>query len=314
MLIGIDVGGTKNELVLAENDGRVLRHMLAAGSNASEFGPEVASQRVSGQVLELVKGIDGLDVDALYAGMAGGTVPRTRAIIRQRLKDALPFVRQIDNGSDALNGLYACFGVRDGMVVIAGTGTSAFVRRGDRLNQVGGWGYLVDDAGGGYVLGRGVLNAAYRAYDGRGEETCLKGMVIENVGMSLVDAIGPIYEGGKRKVASFAMLAFEAADRGDRVALSLVENTCDELALLISTCARHLDAPPYAVALTGSIWKSDRVRTGVETRLGDKYQLQRADLPPVYGAVVAAASMAGASCGEGFHDRLRATFNDCGQA
>ena len=309
MLIGIDVGGTKNELVLSENDGRVIRHLIRPGSNASEYGPEEASARVVNQVLELIEGIDGIAIDAMYAGMAGGTVPKTRAVVRERLKERLPFIKIIDNGSDALNGLYACFGVRDGMVVIAGTGTSAFVRSGDELFQVGGWGYLVDDAGGGYALGRGVLNAAYRDYDHRGEKTSLTDMVVKKAGMSLRDAIGPIYAGGKRYVASFALLAFEAAEAGDQIALSLVETTCEELALLIRTCARYLDTPPYAVAATGSIWKNERLRSNVAEKLGREYRLERADLPPVFGAVVAAASMAGFDSGNRFHDTFKASFD-----
>ena len=47
MLIGIDVGGTKNELVLCDNEGHILNRLLAPGSNASEFGAETASARSS---------------------------------------------------------------------------------------------------------------------------------------------------------------------------------------------------------------------------------------------------------------------------
>ena len=310
MLIGIDVGGTKNELVLCENSGRVINRLLAAGSNASEFGAETASRRVVEQVKELMADCPDAPIDAFYAGMAGGTAPQTRAAVHRILTELLPNVKAIDNGSDALNGLYAGVGAHDGMVVIAGTGTSAFVRRGgEKLAQVGGWGYLIDDAGGGYMLGRGVLNAAYRDYDGRGGHTMLTDMVVKRIGMPLFEAISPLYEGGKRMVASFATLALDAADQGDEIALSLVEWTCDELALLIATCAKHLEKAPYLVALSGSIWKSERVRKGVEARLTSDYRLLIADLPPVFGACVAAAELAGVDSGEAFHDAFKASYN-----
>ena len=67
MLIGIDVGGTKNELVLCENSGRVINRLLAAGSNASEFGAETASRRVVEQVKELMADCPDAPIDALYA-------------------------------------------------------------------------------------------------------------------------------------------------------------------------------------------------------------------------------------------------------
>ena len=220
MLIGIDVGGTKNELALCDDSGRVLNRLLAPGSNASEFGAETASQRVAAQVKELMKDFPGAPVEALYAGLAGGCAPQTKAAIHRTLTELLPNVKRIENGSDALNGLYACVGAKDGMVVISGTGTSAFVRRGGRLTQVGGWGYLIDDAGAGYALGKGVLNAAYRDYDGRGPHTMLTEMAVKKIGMPLDAAISPLYEGGKRMIASFALLAFEAADKGHSRALA----------------------------------------------------------------------------------------------
>ena len=309
MLIGIDVGGTKNELVLCDNQGHILNHLLAPGSNASEFGAETAAARVADQVAQLMAGHEGGTVDALYAGLAGGTAPKTRRIIHEQLAARLPFVKAIDNGSDALNGLYACVGARDGMVVISGTGSSAFVRRGDQLVQVGGWGYLIDDAGSGYALGRGVINAAYRDYDGRGDKTMLADMVVKKVGLPLHEAIPVFYEGGKRMIAGFAPLAFEAAAAGDGVARSLVDTACDELALLIRTCAKHLIRAPYLVGLSGSIWKSDMIREGVRARLNADYQLLRADLPPAFGAAVAAAELAGLDSGDAFHDAFKADYD-----
>ncbi|MBR0464084.1 MAG: hypothetical protein IJJ23_06825 [Clostridia bacterium] len=300
MLVGIDVGGTKNELVLCENDGRVLRHMVTWGSNASEYGEERACETVAAQVHLLTDGYDEADVDALYAGMAGGAAPQSRKIIHGHLTRLLPQIQRIDNGSDALNGLYAGLGVRDGMVVIAGTGTSAFVRRGSTLEQVGGWGYMIDDAGGGYALGRAVLNAAYRDYDGRGESTALTALCEEKLGCELPKGIPALYRGGKRYIADFALLAFQAAEEGDEVALDIVGWTCDELALLIRTCAQHLEDTPYQVALTGSIWKNDRLLTGVSHRLGEAYHLIKPQLPPVYGALLAAADMIGIRGDEAF--------------
>ncbi len=309
MLIGIDVGGTKNELVLCDREGHILNRLLAPGSNASEFGAETASARVAAQVMELMAGREGQPVDALYAGLAGGTAPQTRRTVHEQLAARLPFVGKIDNGSDALNGLYACVGAKDGMVVIAGTGTSAFVRRGGSLVQVGGWGYLIDDAGSGYAMGRGVINAAYRDYDGRGEQTRLTAMVVDKVGLPLNEAIPVFYEGGKRMIAGFAPLAFEAAAEGDAVARAIVDTACDELALLIATCAKHLTRAPYLVGLSGSIWKSDMIRQGVASRLSGDYQLIRSDLPPVFGAAVAAAELAGLDSGDAFHDAFKAGYD-----
>ena len=307
MLIGIDAGGTKNELVLCEKDGRVVNRLTAPGSNAADLGPENAAMRIASQVRALVDGHTET-VDALFAGLSGGGAPAISGEVRAVLTRELPFVKSISNGSDALNGLYAGVGAGDGMVVIAGTGTSAFVRCGGVLTQVGGWGYLVDDAGSGYSIGRAVLNAAFRERDGRGESTRLTELVERQLGFNVLGAVPMIYQGGKRTVASFAPLAFEAADMGDRQALAIVDNACRELRLLISTCASHLKNAPYLASLLGSLWKAPRLLEGVRDLLSPDYRLLRPDLPPVFGAAVAAAELARVSCGEAFHDRFAESY------
>lgn len=307
MLIGIDAGGTKNELVLCEKDGRVVNRLTAPGSNAADLGPENAAMRIASQVRELTDGRCET-VDALFAGLSGGGAPAISSEVRAVLTRELPFVKSISNGSDALNGLYAGVGAGDGMVVIAGTGTSAFVRCGGVLTQVGGWGYLVDDAGSGYSIGRAVLNAAFRERDGRGESTRLTELVERQLGFNVLGAVPMIYRGGKRTVASFAPLAFEAADMGDRQALAIVDNACRELRLLISTCASHLKNAPYLASLLGSLWKAPRLLEGVRDLLSPDYRLLRPDLPPVFGAAVAAAELARVSCGEAFHDRFAESY------
>lgn len=307
MLIGIDAGGTKNELVLCEKDGRVVNRLTAPGSNAADLGPENAAMRIASQVRELTDGRCET-VDALFAGLSGGGAPAISGEVRAVLTRELPFVKSISNGSDALNGLYAGVGAGDGMVVIAGTGTSAFVRCGGVLTQVGGWGYLVDDAGSGYSIGRAVLNAAFRERDGRGESTRLTELVERQLGFNVLGAVPMIYRGGKRTVASFAPLAFEAADMGDRQALAIVDNACRELRLLISTCASHLKNAPYLASLLGSLWKAPRLLEGVRDLLSPDYRLLRPDLPPVFGAAVAAAELARVPCGEAFHDRFAESY------
>ena len=307
MLIGIDAGGTKNELVLCEKDGRVVNRLTAPGSNAADLGPENAAMRIASQVRELTDGRCET-VDALFAGLSGGGAPAISGEVRAVLTRELPFVKSISNGSDALNGLYAGVGAGDGMVVIAGTGTSAFVRCGGVLTQVGGWGYLVDDAGSGYSIGRAVLNAAFRERDGRGESTRLTELVERQLGFNVLGAVPMIYRGGKRTVASFAPLAFEAADMGDRQALAIVDNACRELRLLISTCASHLKKAPYLASLLGSLWKAPRLLEGVRDLLSPDYRLLRPDLPPVFGAAVAASELARVSCGEAFHDRFAESY------
>ena len=96
---------------------------------------------------------------------------------------------------------------------------------------------------------------------------------------------------------------------GDRQALAIVDNACRELRLLISTCASHLKKAPYMASLLGSLWKAPRLLEGVRDLLSPDYRLLRPDLPPVFGAAVAAAELARVSCGEAFHDRFAESYS-----
>ena len=308
MLIGIDGGGTKTALVLAEENGRLLNTVKGLGSNPADIGLEECENRLRSELDELLRGFGGREatVDSVYAGIAGSANERTKAAVGEILRRLLPNARRVDNGSDAFNALYG--EAEEGIALIAGTGSSAFVLTKDGSHQVGGWGYLVDDAGSGYSIGRAVLNAAFRERDGRGESTRLTELVERQLGFNVLGAVPMIYRGGKRTVASFAPLAFEAADMGDRQALAIVDNACRELRLLISTCASHLKKAPYLASLLGSLWKAPRLLEGVRDLLSPDYRLLRPDLPPVFGAAVAAAELARVSCGEAFHDRFAESY------
>ena len=85
MLIGIDAGGTKNELVLCEKDGRVVNRLTAPGSNAADLGPENAAMRIASQVRALVDGHTET-VDALFAGLSGGGAPAISGEVRKQHK------------------------------------------------------------------------------------------------------------------------------------------------------------------------------------------------------------------------------------
>ena len=311
MLIGIDAGGTKNELVLCEKDGRVVNRLTAPGSNAADLGPENAAMRIASQVRALVDGHTET-VDALFAGLSGGGAPAISGEVRAVLTRELPFVKSISNGSDALNGLYAGVGAGDGMVVIAGTGTSAFVRCGGVLTQVGGWGYLVDDAGSGFRVGADALKAAYRSYDGRGEKTKLEELCARRLELPLGEAIPRIYEGGKRYIATFSFAVLEAAHAGDAIAEGILSDAANALADHLRACLRFVSARPAVAVVSGGLIENDEILERVRAALGaqkNDVQLVRPDVAPVYGALVKAARNAGVPITETFRESFKRDYH-----
>ena len=72
---------------------------------------------------------------------------------------------------------------REGVAVLAGTGSIALARSADgREARSGGWGYLLGDEGGAYWLGRQAITAYLRWLEGRGPAGVLVDLVQEAVG------------------------------------------------------------------------------------------------------------------------------------
>ncbi|MBQ1257263.1 MAG: hypothetical protein IIW08_00285 [Clostridia bacterium] len=313
MLIGIDGGGTKTALVLTTSDGHILNRYTGEATNPADIGVEECAKRLEKQLDALLKDFGGreAEIESIYAGIAGSANDKTRNAVYAHLSALLPNCRHIDNGSDAFNALYGESDDGYGITLIAGTGSSSFVLTESGMTQVGGWGYLVDDAGSGYSIGHDALKAAYRSYDGRGEKTMLEEMCLTKLGINFRDAIPQIYEGGKHYIASFARVAFDAFEKGDKIAASIIYDAAEALASHLHACLTHVTNFPTVCVAAGGVISNDRFFEIVREKLGDdlnRMRILRPVLPPVYGALVKAARDVGISTDKAFKETFMKDF------
>lgn len=281
MYIGIDAGGTKTDICVCRKDGAVIARDISGGVNAARMGAENAAEHFAARLSLL--GI--ASAERLYAGIAGAMT--LAGEVKAALERKMPHIKQITVASDAFNALNGEVGMGDGIALIAGTGSAAFVRTGGCVRQVGGRGFLIDDAGSGYWAGRECLNAAYRALDGRGAETVLTAAVEKKIGRPLGDAIAAIYEGGSAYVASFAPLVFEHAVKGDRIALEIAGRCADELILHLKACA---EGNVMVCVASGGMFRAEYLKKRLCEAAGEMgIEIIFPDAPPVCGAVMAAA-------------------------
>ena len=168
LMIGIDGGGTKTEFVLFKSTGEILQTVKLTQSNPNDIGLEKCCHI-------LAEGIDILmqsasSVSGIYAGIAGATtgdnIQKISEFLKKRYK--LTYVR-VD--TDATN-VISCNNISsDGMSLICGTGTVLFVRQNGVMHRIGGWGYLFDEAGSAYDIGKDAIRAALAHQDGMGHKT-----------------------------------------------------------------------------------------------------------------------------------------------
>jgi N-acetylglucosamine kinase-like BadF-type ATPase len=92
-------------------------------------------------------------------------------------------------GSDRDSGLAAALGNGDGIVVNAGSGSSVTGRRDKKIENAGGWGHILGDAGGGYFLSIQALRLILREYDLRRGEVQFASKILHALSLNNLDEL-----------------------------------------------------------------------------------------------------------------------------
>ena len=209
-------------------------------------------------------------VAELVIGMAGVSNRHATAFVEQTVRDAgfRGHLQFLGDQEIALAGAISGHGA----VLIAGTGSVCCGRdQSGTLFRVGGYGYLIDDPGSGYAIGRDILTAVVRAVDGRGRATCLKDLVFRELKTDEVRGlITWLYAPatGKKEVAAITRLLPEALKAGDEAALAIAEKATEDLADIVLAGWKKTGMEDGELALTGSILEHfDGIREGMAQRV-----------------------------------------------
>lgn len=183
-----------------------------------------------------------------------------------------------------------------GAVLVAGTGSICCGRdETGRTVRVGGYGYLIDDEGSGYALGRDILTAVVRAEDGRCGSTVLTEKVRRVLGTADVRSMVTwLYapKTGKKEIAALAPLLLEAIAEGDEASVRIADKAARELAALAVAAWRELGLEKGELALAGSIlMRYPCIREGVKRRCQEACP-QMTVIAPRGSAVQGAARLA----------------------
>ncbi len=181
-------------------------------------------------------------LDGVVVGMAGVWSPAEVHRYQYALRDSWQTyvgmdVPQLVVMSDVELVMVAAHGQHEGVVLIAGTGSIGLRRMPDgTLRRAGGWGPRIDDAGGGFWLGREACIAVARMLDGRGPSTLLIRPVASYVRAdadnpeSVRDALRRSSIDGVARIGG-AVLTY--ADEGDEVAIALRTRGAEELGAIV---------------------------------------------------------------------------------
>ena len=162
LILGIDGGGSKVLVALADHSGRILRTSIGGGVNPMD-NPNWRQ--------ELERHLEPFRHEARLSAVAAalpayGEVSHLSAQQRDAIDQAFPGIpRQVLNDVDAAH--QGAFAGRPGILVLSGTGSMSWARNDQGAStRSGGWGDVIGDEGSSHWIGRQALSLVSQSLDG----------------------------------------------------------------------------------------------------------------------------------------------------
>lgn len=281
--LAIDGGGTKTLFVLADAYGNVLKTVKRGSSNPNDIGMENAKLILGDGIREACNGYFYRDISA-YAGISGGKTGNNCDVLNKYL-GRFGF-KSFNNGSD-IDNVVALGDGCDAVYVILGTGIIAYAKSGNRIKRISGWGQFFDDGGSGYNLGRDAIHADLMYIDGIGQKTLISELIRKRIGESCDEHLQEFYKRGKRYIASFSEIVFEAYLNGDPAANDILKRNMKAVAEIVNTGCGFIGKESVNVFFVGGISeRADIVFPVIKKYLNNTtINLKTFDREPVYGAL-----------------------------
>jgi len=262
VFLGVDGGGTSTRAILVNSTGNVLGRGESGPSNYHNVGIPSAIANIveAAGCARLTSGLSDVSVQAAFLGCAGVKASVDIARMTSAAETAgLAPAGEITVANDLHNALAGGLSGKPGIALISGTGTNCLGQDASGKSfMCGGWGWLLDDEGGGFGLALAAMKAAARAADGRSGKTSLLPSVLAFLGLSEPnELLARLYvdKWTPDELAGFAPVVIRCANDGDASANRILKEGAAALGKLVAGAARALDFPdrPDVVLLGGCV-------------------------------------------------------------
>jgi N-acetylglucosamine kinase-like BadF-type ATPase len=319
MYLGVDGGGTKTALVLIDRDGNIRATHLAPGSYYLTIGLDALGTLLAEGVSAVLAkaALRSEDIDFAFFGLpAYGEDSALIGALGELPRRCLP-AHAFLCGNDMICGWAGSLLCRDGISIVAGTGSICYGERGGAIARSGGWGELFSDEGSAYWMACRGLNLFSRMSDGRAARGPLYEIVRQRLNISEdLDLCAYVFSrlgGDRARIAQLSKWVTQAAAAGDGQAIAIVTQAALELALMVDATCRQLGfaaAEPVAVSYSGGVFDNvgamllEHFTASLRAyRAG--YQVCEPALPPAIGAALYAAKRHGQPLSSAAIERLR---------
>ncbi|MBS1518357.1 MAG: hypothetical protein JSS91_09760 [Bacteroidetes bacterium] len=261
--IGADSGGTKIDLVLVNESGKITGNIKFKGIHYSVAGPVDYSDKVSAIIRKAVsgKGLKLKNCLGICIGIAGAREKKDRNKLRKLFIRNLS-VRNTLISTDALTALYGAFEGRNGIILISGTGSVLYGLYDGRIIRVGGWGRVIGDEGGGYWIGKKALNALAKEFDTAEiikKESSLSREINSEFGINRMNLNDMVFKNnfGIQKIAP---LVLKLAEEGSTVCSNIISEAAGDLIYHVKTFLKIAEPEEVIdISFIGSLVENDNI-------------------------------------------------------
>lgn len=284
-ILGVDGGGTKTTVQVADSTGRLVVENESGSSNYKSVGIENAKININSAILGAIRNMassDKIIFKSSCFGLAGNDSYEDiniyhKIIFNNKIKNYLNHSKTIIC-NDTRIGLAAGSSSRNGIMIICGTGSNCFgINEKGKEAKANGWDYILGDEGSGYKIGIKALRALMRAYDGRGSDTLLSKTILEDLSIgSVLELTKWAYRSpfSKDEISAIARTVCRTAEMGDKVSMEILEGEAKEALISIVTVANKLDFKDedFDLVFVGNVFKCKKYFKAVlMKKLKDKF-------------------------------------------
>lgn len=295
-VIGVDVGGSKTQCVLADENGRYVAEGFGGAGNYQVCGEEVALDSMRKAVFEALQaaGLSMKDISYAVFGISGADGPEDFAVLTPMVQEIMGDTKfQILH--DAWIGLRA--GTEDyvGVVSICGTGAGHAGRnRTGQTLTLRNLDFITGNYGGGGEIVEKALHYAFRSEEGTWKKSRLEEAVPPVFGVKNMEEVCEILRHDRMtKQQSYQMpiTVFTLAREGDTVSGEIISELGYEEGKYAAAVLRRLGMCEEKVpaVLIGSLF-----RTGEPILIDAYMRAVHEDAPQTYAVIPEAAPVTGA--------------------
>jgi N-acetylglucosamine kinase-like BadF-type ATPase len=268
-ILGVDGGGTKTMIAVADLDGKIIIEKSIGSINFKSIGVEGAVKNFISGITSVIKELENNDSQpyfkSSYFGLAGLNTSYDKVVfVKIVLNNSISSYLNLQKAvlcNDTVIGLAAGSMNKNRVIIICGTGSNCYgINEEENEAKANGWDYILGDEGSGTSMGIKTLRALMQAYDGRGDETLLTGAVFEFLNINSIDELNRwTYDEtfSKDRFASLSLPLCTTAEMGDKVAIRILKEEAEEVIKNVSAVVKrlHLENREFDLVFVGNNFK-----------------------------------------------------------